>query len=123
MSRNIGAQWENVVLTHLTSTGLTLLTRNFTCRFGELDLVMRDRDCVVFVEVRYRDSRARGDGVVSVGKAKRAKLVRAAQVYLLAHPQLAQEPCRFDVIGCRGSLQQPQLDWIPSAFEVEHGAF
>jgi len=102
---------------------LALLTRNFTCRVGELDLVMRDRDCVVFVEVRYRGSHSRGGGAASVGRAKRAKLVRAAQVYLLEHPQLAQLPCRFDVIGCSGSLQEPQLDWIPSAFEVEHGAF
>jgi putative endonuclease len=118
VTRDIGAQWENAVLTHLTRNGLALLTRNFSCRLGELDLIMRDRDCVVFVEVRYRRSPTRGDGVASIGKAKRAKLVRAAQVYLLAHPQLAQLPCRFDVIGCSGSLQQPQLDWIPSAFEA-----
>ena len=118
MTRYIGAQWEDAVLAHLTRTGLALLTRNFTCRLGELDLVMRDRDCIVFVEVRYRSSRARGDGVVSVGRAKRTKLVRAAQIYLLAHPQLAELPCRFDVIGCGGSLQQPQLDWIRSAFDA-----
>jgi putative endonuclease len=122
VTRDVGAQWEDAALAHLTRTGLALLTRNYTCRLGELDLVMRDRDCIVFVEVRYRGSRTRGDGVVSVGRAKRTKLVRAAQLYLLAHPQLAQLPCRFDVIGCSGSLQQPQMEWIPSAFEVEHGA-
>lgn len=118
MTRDVGARWEDAALAHLSRTGLELLTRNFTCRLGELDLVMRDRDCVVFVEVRYRGSGMRGGGVASVGVAKRAKLIRAAQVYLLAHPQLAQLPCRFDVIGCGGSLQQPQLEWIPSAFEA-----
>jgi putative endonuclease len=118
VTRDVGAQWEDAALAHLTRTGLTLLTRNFTCRLGELDLVMQDRDCIVFVEVRYRGSGARGGGAASVGQAKRAKLVHAAQLYLLAHPQLARLPCRFDVIGCSGSLQQPQMEWIPSAFEA-----
>jgi len=117
-TRATGAAWENAALAHLKGAGLRLLTRNFSCRFGELDLVMRDGDCVVFVEVRYRGSRDRGDGAASVGAAKRTKLVRAAQVYLLARPQLATAPCRFDVIGCGGTLQQPQVDWIRSAFEA-----
>jgi len=97
---------------------LALLERNFSCRFGELDLVMRDGDCIVFVEVRYRGSRDRGGGTASVGAAKRAKLVRAAQVYLLARPRFAASPCRFDVIGCGGTLQQPRVDWTRSAFEA-----
>ena len=117
-TRETGALWEDAALAHLTRAGQRLLTRNFTCRHGELDLVMRDGDCIVFVEVRYRGSRARGGGVASVGMGKRAKLVSAAQVYLLAHPQLAAAPCRFDVIGCSGTPEQPQLDWIRSAFEA-----
>jgi putative endonuclease len=117
-TRDTGAAWENAALAHLTHAGLRLLTRNFTCRHGELDLVMRETDCVVFVEVRYRGSRGRGDGAASVGAGKRAKLVRAAQVYLLAHPRLAAAPCRFDVIGCGGTLQQPQIEWIRSAFDA-----
>lgn len=103
---------------HLAHAGMRLLTRNFVCRHGELDLVMREGDCVVFVEVRYRGSRGRGDGVASVGAGKRAKLVRAAQVYLLARPHLATAACRFDVVGCSGTPQQPQLDWIRSAFDA-----
>ena len=117
-TRDPGAAWENAARAYLTGAGLRPLERNFTCRFGELDLVMRDGDCVVFVEVRYRGSRDRGDGTASVGTGKRAKLVRAAQVYLLAHPRLAAAPCRFDVIGCGGTLQQPQIEWIRSAFDA-----
>ena len=117
-TRATGAAWENAALAHLTGAGLHLLSRNFSCRFGELDLIMRDGDCVVFVEVRYRGSRERGGGSASVGAAKRTKLVRAAQVYLLAQPRLAAAPCRFDVIGCGGTLQQAQFDWIRSAFEA-----
>jgi len=46
------------------------------------------------------------------------KLVRAAQVYLLAHPQFASAPCRFDVVGCGGTPQRPELEWVRAAFEA-----
>jgi putative endonuclease len=117
-TRDTGALWEDAALTHLMRSGLQLLTRNFSCRQGELDLVMREGECVVFIEVRYRASHARGDGAASVGASKRAKLVHAAQVWLLAHPRLATAPCRFDVVGCTGSPQQPQVEWIRSAFDA-----
>lgn len=117
-TRDTGALWENVAMAHLARAGLRLLTRNFTCRSGELDLIMRDGDSVVFVEVRYRGSRERGGGAASVGAGKRVKLVRAAQVYLLAHPQFASAPCRFDVVGCGGTPQRPELEWVRAAFEA-----
>jgi putative endonuclease len=116
--RAVGAQWEDLALDHLQRAGLQLLTRNFTCRLGELDLVMRERDCIVFVEVRYRGSNQRGDGAASVGAAKRTKLVRAAEVCLQAHPQWAASPCRFDVVACSGTPLQPQLEWTRAAFEA-----
>jgi len=118
-ARDVGDLWEDAALAHLQTVGLRALERNFNCRWGEIDLIMRDGDGVVFVEVRYRRSDVRGDGVASVGAAKRTKLVRAAQVWLQAHPALAAQPCRFDVIGCAGTPQQPVLDWMRAAFEAE----
>jgi putative endonuclease len=117
-TRGTGAQWENAAEAHLHESGLSTLARNFTCRLGEIDLIMAERDCTVFVEVRFRRDAAHGDGAASVGAAKRAKLLRAAQVWLLAHPQRATQPCRFDVIGCSGTPQQPRFDWIRNAFET-----
>jgi len=120
IARSIGDLWENAALAHLQGAALELLERNFSCRYGELDLVMRARDGgIVFVEVRYRKSGAHGDGSASVGPAKRAKLVRAAQVWLQAHPKLADQPCRFDVIGCSGTPQQPGFDWTRAAFDAD----
>jgi putative endonuclease len=116
--RQIGAQWESAALAHLQRSGLKLLDRNFNCRYGELDLVARDREVIVFVEVRYRGTAARGDGMASVGSSKRAKLVRTAQVYLQAHPQLSAAPCRFDVVACSGTPQAPQIEWTRAAFEA-----
>ncbi len=118
-AREAGNLWENAALTHLQAAGLRALERNFNCRWGEIDLIMRDGENVVFVEVRYRRSGTRGDGVASVGTAKRSKLVRAAQVWLQAHPTLAMQPCRFDVIGCAGTPQRPVLDWMRAAFDAE----
>lgn len=117
-ARSTGAEWENATEAHLCAAGLRTLQRNFTCRLGEIDLIMAERDCTVFVEVRFRRDAVHGDGLASVGAAKRAKLLRAAQVWLLAHPQRATQPCRFDVIGCSGTPQQPRFDWIRNAFET-----
>jgi putative endonuclease len=122
LARSTGDVWENAALAHLQSAGLALMQRNFLCRHGEIDLVMRDRGAhagIVFVEVRYRKSGAHGDGTASVGATKRAKLVRAAQTWLQAHPRLTNEPCRFDVIGCSGTPQQPQFDWTRAAFDAD----
>lgn len=116
--RNVGTQWEDLALAHLQQSGLKLLNRNFNCRYGEVDLVARDRDVVVFVEVRFRRNAARGDGTASIGSSKREKLVRTAGVYLQAHPQLAASPCRFDVVSCAGTPQQPQIEWTRAAFDA-----
>jgi len=118
-TRDIGALWENAALMYLQQANLHTLTRNFQCRYGEIDLVMRDRDCIVFVEVRYRRTAARGDGVASVGAGKRQKLLRTASVYLQANPRLAGETCRFDVIACQGTPSQPRFEWLRSAFESD----
>jgi putative endonuclease len=96
-----------------------MLTRNFQCRYGEVDLIMREQDCTVFVEVRYRNTAARGGGLASVGQSKRQKLLRTAAVYLQANPRLATQPCRFDVIACQGTPTQPQFAWLRAAFEGE----
>jgi putative endonuclease len=119
--RGIGILWENAASKHLQRAGLALLETNFTCRVGEIDLIMLDKNagyCVVFVEVRYRVSEAHGDGIASIGAAKRKKITRAAALYLQARPQLAGATCRFDIVACTGTPAQPQFDWIRSAFDA-----
>lgn len=117
-----GAHYEDLALAHLQRAGLALIERNFACRYGEIDLVMRDRDTVVFVEVRYRRGGAArggyGGGVDSVGTAKRTKLVRAAGVYLAQRPLLANRACRFDVLAIADGAEAPQLDWRRNAFDA-----
>ncbi len=121
-ARVTGACFEDLALAHLERNGLALIERNFNCRYGEIDLVMRSGDTVVFVEVRYRRGAAGranfGDGIDSVGAAKRAKLVRAAAVFLANHPRLADRTCRFDVLAIAGDAAAPVIDWRPNAFEA-----
>lgn len=127
-TRDVGILWENAALSHLRNAGLAPLARNYVCRYGEIDLIMLDKrgrdqngrgcDGIVFVEVRYRNANARGDGAASVGPAKRTKLIRAAAVYLQAHPQRAGMPCRFDVVACGGTPECPSFDWIRAAFDA-----
>lgn len=112
-----GAAVEAAARTHLRRAGLQPLAANARYRGGELDLVMRDGDTTVFVEVRYRASAAFGGGAVSVDLRKRRKLVLAAQLFLLAHPALADRPCRFDVVEAAGD--PPQLRWLRDAFRLE----
>lgn len=113
-----GARYEDIALAHLERAGLALVARNYTCRYGEIDLVMRDRDVVVFVEVRYRSAGRFGDGVDSVGAAKRAKLVRAAGAFLADHPRLAAAACRFDVLAIGEGNGARSIDWRRNAFEA-----
>jgi putative endonuclease len=113
--RKTGSEWEAAVEAWLRKAGLRPLTRNFYCRYGEIDLIMRDGDSVVFIESRYRKN---SDGVASVGASKRIKLQRAASMYLQANRVFANAPCRFDVVGCRGTPEQPTFDWVKGAFDA-----
>jgi putative endonuclease len=118
-ARASGADFEERALGHLHREGLRLLARNFNTRFGELDLIMRDRDTLVFVEVRYRRHGAFGGSAASVGTAKRERLMKAAQLFLQAHPELAALPCRFDVLAFDGERDAPQCDWQRGAFDFD----
>jgi uncharacterized protein (TIGR00252 family) len=95
-----------------------LIARNYRCRYGEIDLVMRERETLVFVEVRYRRSSLFGGGIDSVHAGKRAKLVRAAEVFLINHPRHAGAACRFDVVALTGDDAASAPDWRRNAFEA-----
>jgi putative endonuclease len=110
-----GAWAEDLALRFLLDAGLSLVARNYRCYRGEIDLVMRDGEALVFVEVRYRRDRGFGGGAESVDWRKRARLAASAAHYLHAHPGAARRPCRFDVLSVGG--REPRVDWIRNAFE------
>lgn len=116
--RAAGDRFEQRACTELQREGLTLLARNYTTRHGELDLVMRDGDTVVFVEVRYRKNASHGDAATSITASKQAKLILAAQHWLAAHPKHARQPCRFDVVSYDGPAEAIRSEWLRGAFEA-----
>ena len=116
--RAAGAAWEQTARVHLEAAGLRLLAANRSYRIGELDLVMRDGETVVFVEVRYRRGRDFGGSAPSVDASKQRKLVLAAQCFLAEHPELARSPCRFDVVAVDGAADGPRVEWIRNAFDA-----
>jgi putative endonuclease len=115
---------EDFACRFLQQRGLRLLERNYHCRRGEIDLVMKEDECIVFVEVRYRGNPRFGSGAESVDHRKQARLIATAQHYLHSHRRSADAPCRFDVVsislaadGGEPSRAQP-VQWIRDAFQA-----
>lgn len=108
-----GQAAENQACDYLLQQGLTLLTRNYRCPLGEIDLICRDQKCLVFVEVRYRSSALFGGAAASIDYRKQRKIARTALHYLQRYP--ADCVCRFDVVA----IMPREVLWIRDAFEVE----
>ena len=110
-----GRDAETLACTYLQTKGLAPVDRNYRSRYGEIDLIMDDRDCLVFIEVRYRRQARFGSGAESVDSRKQARLIACARHYLQRHPRAAQRPCRFDVVAIAGGAH-PTIEWIADAF-------
>lgn len=112
-----GAAAEDVACRYLEAQGFVLVTRNFRCRGGELDLIMRDGEYLVFIEVRSRSYTRYGAPAESVTRTKQRRLLRAAALYLQRQRQ--DLPCRFDVVAIlQASNHEPQIEWIRDAFQL-----
>lgn len=103
---------EDRALHFLQQHGLVLVDRNFRCKGGEIDLVMRERNTLVFVEVRKRADTSYGGAAASITASKQARLIIAAQTYLQRYS--APPPCRFDVVAMDGMA----TDWLKNAIDA-----
>lgn len=86
---------------------------NYRCRRGEVDLIARDGEYLVFVEVKYRSSEDAGGPLAAVDHTKQRVISRVAKLYLLSHYHTMDIACRFDVIGFHG----PHIQWVKNAFD------
>ncbi|GAA5523940.1 UPF0102 protein RPA0323 [Microbulbifer aestuariivivens] len=107
---------ELIAAEHLTRAGLQVIEQNFHTRCGEIDLIARDGETLVFVEVRFRKNRTFGGAAASVDRRKQQKLLAAANSFL--QQRRLDSPCRFDVIAIEGSDSGQSIDWIKGAFEA-----
>ena len=115
LRKMLGERAENRACRFLRDHGLQLLASNYRCRRGEIDLVMRDGDSLVFVEVRYRQRSDYGHATETVSRGKQARIIHCARCYLSQH-RAWNEAARFDVVSIEGNIAAGHLEWIKDAF-------
>ena len=107
-SADLGTHGERIAAAFLTDAGLRLLDRNWRCREGELDIVAREGDALVFCEVKTRRGLGYGHPVEAVTRPKQVRLRTLAHRWLAAHDEHAPE-LRFDVVGVLVRPSRPAL--------------
>jgi putative endonuclease len=121
-STAIGQNAEDLALQFLQSKGMQLIERNYRCKMGEIDLIMRHDAGLVFAEVRYRKHSKFGSGAETVDQRKQQKILNSAEHFLQSHSKYAALPCRIDVVSIsaaqKSADQQPDIDWIPNAIQA-----
>lgn len=112
-----GLAYEAKAQRYLESSGLKLVSKNYRTKLGEIDLIMKHHDTVVFIEVRYRNDARFGSGVETITKSKQRKIIRSAQQFLNEN-KLWHLNSRFDVVSISPKTRTKSLniDWIKSAF-------
>lgn len=112
-THNLGQYYEEQACRLLCAKGLQLIAKNSQSRLGEIDLIMRDDDCLVFVEVRYRKNALYGQAESSITKTKQHKIISTAYDWMQKQ-SIDSESCeyRFDVFAITGKSSK----WIKNAF-------
>ncbi len=115
----IGNRYEALALEYLQHQGLSLVEQNFTTKFGEIDLIMRDNDTHVFVEVKYRNMDQFGHAAEFVNRSKSRKLIKTAYVWLNKQGLAPQSASfRFDVIAIHQTGND--INWIKNAITQDY---
>lgn len=121
--QQIGRDAEQRALSYLIQKGLKLINRNYHCRFGEIDLIMQDKEQLVFIEVRSRRHRHWGGAGLSVDFRKQKKLIKTASYFLSQQKSSNLPVCRFDVIAFEANKDNGSGDscpiWYKDAFRPE----
>ena len=112
--REKGQACEDIACDYLKKAGLKLIDKNFFSRHGEIDLIMRHQDSVVFVEVRYRKNQSHGGAKESITAAKQNKIRKTALYYMQTKGR--ELNARFDVIAMGGENKNLNIEWIKNAF-------
>lgn len=115
-TKQVGDFAEEIALEFLINKGLSLLHRQFRCPMGECDLIMKEREVIVFVEVRYKQSTSFCAPEETIHYNKQRKLIRTAEFFLQRYRDV---DCRMDVISISGKQPNFNIAWIPDAFGVE----
>ena len=108
--RESGSFYEDAACEYLKGHGVHVLQRNYRCKMGEIDIIGRLDECIIFFEVKYRKSEECGTPLAAVDYKKQKTICRCASVYCMQHPYITS--IRYDVIG----ISDTKIDWIQNAF-------
>lgn len=115
LSPFIGSEAERFARTFLEQHGLTFIMQNYRCRTGEIDLIMQDKDELVFVEVKYRSKSQHGSAIEFFHASKKRKFESAVMHYMQEkglNPSVI--PHRIDLVGIEGKGSQQNINWLKS---------
>ncbi len=116
-AKSLGDQAERLACKYLCQQGLKLVCRNYRTKAGEIDLIMRDKNDWVFVEVKFRTSPDWASAAESVTRKKQLRIISAAKQFLQLNKVYDLVACRFDVITIDTGLSNATINWIPAAFD------
>ena len=111
-NREIGTYYEREIVLYLQNKGVRILELNFRCRQGEIDIIGYDGTCLVFFEVKARNSLRAGSGLEAIHLAKQRKICRVADQYRLQHRIGEFQEMRYDCIA----VDQGEVVWVKNAF-------
>ncbi|MCH8104519.1 MAG: YraN family protein [Proteobacteria bacterium] len=115
-----GLHYEAQARDYLVRRGLKLITENYHCRFGEIDLVMLHQRTLCFIEVKFRKSQGYGGAISAIPPQKQRKIIKTALFFMAEHKTMAQRAMRFDaLIIQQDSDGDSPVDWIQNAFYAE----
>jgi len=109
---------EQTALEYLLREKLKLLERNFRSVFGEIDLIMQDKNIICFIEVRYRSDNHFHTALESINKNKCERIIVTSQQYLTQNRTASHLDCRFDVVVLSGPQENSMIKWIKNAFQA-----
>lgn len=111
-NRKTGSIWEDKACEYLISNNMTIIERNYRCRMGEIDIIGKDADTYIFVEVKYRSSSHYGLSYEAVTPKKQHTIINVAKHYLISHNIPMNNKIRFDVCGFDNGI----ITYIKNAF-------
>ena len=115
---SLGSKGEELAADLLRNNGYKILYQNYKTKLGEIDIIARDKDIICFIEVKTRSSDRFGFGSEAVSRIKQRQIAKSA-LYFLKEKRLLDKRARFDVVSLDCSSEEPKLDLIKDAFELD----
>ena len=110
--RILGTNMETLAAEFLKKSGVRIIMRNYRCPFGEIDLILKEQNTLVFAEVKYRSNTRLGSPEESVNPRKQLKIIQASKFYIMKYHVSSFTAIRYDVIA----IDQHEIRWLRGAF-------